>query len=82
MSVFDAEAARPTLRLRGLLGLAEPILTQEGEPWSNIQKSLSESMWRRSGTRSPLLTENEAAKFGGGRIFATKQAPPVMACTG
>jgi hypothetical protein len=30
MSVFDGEVARPTLRLRGLLGLAEPILTTGG----------------------------------------------------
>ena len=27
---------RPTLPLRGLLGVAEPILTQEDEPWSGL----------------------------------------------
>ena len=30
MSVSEAEAARPTLRLRGLLGVAEPILIAGG----------------------------------------------------
>ncbi|ABE63804.1 transposase IS116/IS110/IS902 [Nitrobacter hamburgensis X14] len=30
MSVFDGEVARPTLRVRGLLGQAEPILTTGG----------------------------------------------------
>lgn len=34
------EAARPRLRFRGLLGWAEPILTQEDEPWRIIRKFL------------------------------------------
>jgi hypothetical protein len=67
MSVFDVEAARPTLPLRGLLGVAEPILTQADEPWSGIQKSLSESMWRRRGTPLLLLMARGVARYASWR---------------
>ena len=43
----------PALRsgVRGLLGVAEPFLTQEGEPWLIIEKRLSGSMLPSFATR-------------------------------
>jgi hypothetical protein len=45
MSASVEEVARPTLRVRGLLGRTKPILITGGRAWQIIGKYLSESMW-------------------------------------
>jgi response regulator RpfG family c-di-GMP phosphodiesterase len=43
--------------------VGEPILTQEDEPWSNIQRFLLESTWRSCGRPSRSRMENAAVRF-------------------
>ncbi len=70
MSVSADELARPTLRVRGLLGQPEPILSQEDEPWQIIGKLCRN---RRAKLRNAVAIA-EAGREGEDRFFGEVDA--------